>query len=59
MFTLVTRALTLLIDAICGKDDGSLDGYRSTTSPCTCDFTWEEVDAAGSPWHRAGCPQGR
>lgn len=31
----------------------------SDVPPCTCDFTWEEMDAAASPWHRRGCPQGQ
>lgn len=26
--------------------------------PCTCEHTAEEVEAAGSPWHRPGCPSG-
>lgn len=30
----------------------------SDVPPCTCNFTWEEMDAAASPWHRQGCPQG-
>lgn len=31
----------------------------SDVPACTCDFTWEEMDAATSPWHRRGCPQGQ
>lgn len=26
--------------------------------PCNCDHTADEIDAACSPWHRYGCPQG-
>lgn len=31
---------------------------KTSVPPCTCNFTWEEMDAATTPWHRYGCPQG-
>ena len=39
----------------CPELDGSLR-VSASSDACTCEHNVEEVEAAGAPWHRRGCP---